>query len=87
MAIFEAYLERENSKYAAGNSMTIADFVFINEIARLEAVKLDLSAYPRIKKYYTLFKKEQPELWDIAKEGHDILILVNQMYTIQNSKL
>ncbi|XP_055906913.1 glutathione S-transferase 1-1 [Eupeodes corollae] len=69
LKVFQIYLERLNSKYAAGDKLTVADFVLITSTMCLEAIGLDISGYPLVLEWYEMFKKEQPELWEIAKAG------------------
>lgn len=35
----------------------------------LEVIDFDLSPYPLVKKWYSTFKSENPELWAIAESG------------------
>ncbi|XP_055908266.1 glutathione S-transferase 1-1-like [Eupeodes corollae] len=67
--VFEIYLERANTKYAAGDKLTVADFALIASTLCLESAKFDLSAYPLIKKWYETFKQEYPELWEVGNVG------------------
>jgi len=67
--VFETYLKRGGSKYAAGEHVTIADFALVSSTMCLEAVAFDLSPYPLVAKWYETFKEEQPKLWKIAKKG------------------
>ncbi|XP_033327067.1 GST-containing FLYWCH zinc-finger protein [Megalopta genalis] len=66
---FETYLKRENSEYAAGNTLTIADFPLITATLCLEAIDFKLDQWPRIQKWYNNFKIKHPELWKIAETG------------------
>ncbi|CAH1635569.1 unnamed protein product [Spodoptera littoralis] len=67
--LFETYLERENTSYAAANHLTIADFPLINATMAMEVTDFDFSKYKRITKWYNDFKKNQPKLWSITAEG------------------
>lgn len=69
LAVFETYLQRLGTKYAAGNHVTIADFALVSATLCLEAIGFDLTPYPLIIKWYELFKNENKELWDIANGG------------------
>ncbi|XP_003736860.1 glutathione S-transferase 1-1 isoform X2 [Drosophila pseudoobscura] len=69
LEVFETYLERLGSKYAAGDDVTIADFALISATICLEAIDFDLSPYPLVNKWYTNFKEEYPQLWEIANSG------------------
>ncbi|XP_031833176.2 GST-containing FLYWCH zinc-finger protein [Nomia melanderi] len=66
---FETYLKRENSEYAAGNTLTIADFPLITATMCLEAIDFKLDEWPLIQKWYANFKQKHPELWEIAEKG------------------
>ncbi|XP_050453858.1 glutathione S-transferase 1 [Cataglyphis hispanica] len=67
--IFNTYLQRENSAYAAGNDLTIADFPLITATMCLEAIDFKLDAWPYVAKWYENFKREHPDLWEIAAGG------------------
>jgi glutathione S-transferase len=67
--IFNTYLQRENSVYAAGNDLTIADFPLITATMCLEAIDFKLDAWPYVAKWYENFKREHPDLWEIAAGG------------------
>ncbi|KAH8369183.1 hypothetical protein KR009_003624 [Drosophila setifemur] len=67
--VFETYLERSGTKYAAGDTLTIADFALISATLCLEAIEFDLLQYPLVYKWYSTFKQEYPELWEIANSG------------------
>ncbi|SPP86436.1 uncharacterized protein LOC117588487 [Drosophila guanche] len=69
LEVFETYLERLGSKYAAGDDVTIADFSLISATICLEAIDFDLSPYPLVNKWYNNFKEEYPQLWEIANSG------------------
>ncbi|KAF5298681.1 hypothetical protein FQR65_LT09661 [Abscondita terminalis] len=66
---FNEYLKRLGTKYAAGDHVTIADFQLVSATMCLEAINFDLSDYPLVKKWYSTFKSEYPELWAIASSG------------------
>ena len=67
--VFNTYLQREDSEYAAGNTLTIADFPLITATMCLEAIDFKLSAWPYVEKWYDNFKGKHPELWEIAAGG------------------
>ncbi|XP_023295551.2 uncharacterized protein LOC111678435 isoform X1 [Lucilia cuprina] len=69
LAVFETYLERLGTKYAAGNHLTIADFALVSATLCLEAISFDFSGYPLVTKWYNTFKTEYPEIWSIANGG------------------
>ncbi|XP_055679031.1 glutathione S-transferase 1-like [Lutzomyia longipalpis] len=47
----------EGQKYAAGDSLTIADFALVATIATFDAFKFDLSKYPNVVQWYEMCKK------------------------------
>ncbi|XP_034948701.1 glutathione S-transferase 1 [Chelonus insularis] len=67
--VFETYLTRTNYSYAAADFLTIADFQLITATMCLEAINFPLSSWPKIEKWYQSFKKNHPELWEIAEGG------------------
>ncbi|KAH8344065.1 hypothetical protein KR084_003868 [Drosophila pseudotakahashii] len=69
LEVFETYLERLGTKYAAGDNITIADFALISATLCLEAIHFDLQQYPLVNKWYETFKEEYPQLWEIANSG------------------
>ncbi|XP_050332862.1 uncharacterized protein LOC126761025 isoform X1 [Bactrocera neohumeralis] len=69
LSVFEIYLRDGNTKYAAADFLTIADFGLVSATLCLEAINFDLSPYPLIQKWYETFKLENPELWKIANGG------------------
>lgn len=74
LAAFEKYLETSKTKYAASNNLTIADFPLIGATLCLEAINFKLDQYPLIKKWYSTFKTEYPQLWAIAVPGMNEII-------------
>ncbi|XP_052748494.1 glutathione S-transferase 1-1 [Galleria mellonella] len=73
MDVFETYLERLGTSYAAANHVTIADFPLINSTMTLEAIDFDISKYKRINKWYNDFKQNYPDLWKISEEAMKII--------------
>nr|QLI62203.1 glutathione S-transferase 7 [Streltzoviella insularis] len=67
--VFNTYLERLGTKYAAADHLTIADFPLINSTMTLEAIGFDFSKYAKIHKWYDDFKKNHPNLWKISDEA------------------
>lgn len=65
---FEAYLKWNNTKYVAGNHVTLGDFSLISATICLEGIKFDLSGWPKVKQWYENFKTEQKEFWPICQE-------------------
>lgn len=67
--VFETYLKKEKTKYAAGDSLTIADFPLVTATMCLEAIEFQLGPWPCVEKWYKNFKQQHPELWEIAAGG------------------
>lgn len=67
--IFNTYLQRENSEFAAGDDLTIADFPLITATMCLEAIDFKLDTWPCVVKWYENFKRKYPDLWEIAADG------------------
>ncbi|TDG52474.1 hypothetical protein AWZ03_001304 [Drosophila navojoa] len=72
--VFETYLQRLGTKYAASENVTIADFALVSSTLCLEAIDFDFSPYPLVRKWYSTFKEEYPELWQIADSGMQEII-------------
>lgn len=53
LGLFETYLERENTSYAAANHLTIADFPLINATMAMEVTDFDFSKYKRVGNHIT----------------------------------
>lgn len=68
LSTFETYLKQYNTKYAAGDHVTLGDFALISGTICLEGIGFDLSEWPVVKKWYENFKTEQPQFWAIAEE-------------------
>lgn len=64
---FEEYLRRTNTKYVAGDNMTIADISLISGTLPLQGIGYKFDHYPLVTKWYKTFKVENPELWAIAQ--------------------
>lgn len=58
------------------DNLTIADLQFIGGTMCLEAIAFDFSSYSHLTKWYNTFKRDNPELWKIADEAKEILIMV-----------
>ncbi|KAH8376365.1 hypothetical protein KR200_008896 [Drosophila serrata] len=69
LEVFETYLQRLGTKYAAGDNVTIADFALVSATLCLEAIHFDLTQYPLVARWYATFKEEFPQLWEIANSG------------------
>nr|WGO51748.1 glutathione S-transferase unclassified 1 [Ectropis grisescens] len=67
--VFNTYLTRQGTAYAAGDQLTIADFQLINTNMTLEAIGFDFSKYTKVQQWYENFKKNHPELWKISAEA------------------
>nr|CAH7760427.1 unnamed protein product [Callosobruchus chinensis] len=66
---FNSHLTRLGSKYVAGDHITIADFQLMATTVCLEAINFDLDGYPSIKRWYDVYKVENPKLWKILEHG------------------
>ncbi|XP_072929344.1 glutathione S-transferase 1-1 [Epargyreus clarus] len=67
--VFETYLKRLGTRYAAADHLTIADFQLVNTNMTLEAIGFDFSKYTRIQKWYNDFKQNYPKLWKISEDA------------------
>ncbi|XP_017885719.1 glutathione S-transferase 1-1-like [Ceratina calcarata] len=77
LEVFNTYLKRENTEYAAGNTLTIADFPLITATMCLEAIDFKLNPWPYVEKWYNNFKRKHPDLWEIAEDGMKVLIYLS----------
>lgn len=68
---FETYLKTTNTKYVAGDTMTIADIALAAGTLPLEATGYKFDHYPLVTKWYATFKAEHPSLWEIGQAGVD----------------
>lgn len=64
---FETYLKTTNTKYAAGNNLTIADIALAAGTFPLEAIGYKFDHYPLVSKWYATFKDENPQLWEVGQ--------------------
>lgn len=64
---FETYLKRTSTKYAAGNTMTIADVALAAGTCPLEAIGYKFDHYPLVTKWYATFKAENPQVWEVGQ--------------------
>lgn len=69
LATFEKYLTTSKTKYAAADTLTLADFALASATLCLEGIDFSLNEYPLIKKWYETFKTEYPNLWAIGAGG------------------
>lgn len=76
---FETYLKTTNTKYAAGDNLTIADIALVSGTVPLEAIGYKFDHYPLVTKWYATFKTENPELWEIGQ------INVNELANFENN--
>ncbi|XP_069700591.1 glutathione S-transferase 1-1 isoform X2 [Periplaneta americana] len=67
--VFNTILERQGTKYAAGDQVTIADFALVSATLCLEAIGFGLESYPRVSQWYSNFKKDFPALWAEVEPG------------------
>lgn len=65
--VFETYLKRSNTKYVAGNVLTIADIALAAGTFPLEGTGYKFDHYPLVTKWYNTFKTENPELWEVGQ--------------------
>lgn len=49
--------------------VTIADFQLVTATMCLEAINFSISQYPYVERWYTTYKKENPQLWAIVDGG------------------
>lgn len=68
---FETYLTTTNTKYAAGDNLTIADVALVAGTLPLEGIGYKFDHYPLVSAWYKTFKTENPALWAIAQTGVD----------------
>uniref|UniRef100_A0A1B6I8X6 GST C-terminal domain-containing protein n=1 Tax=Homalodisca liturata TaxID=320908 RepID=A0A1B6I8X6_9HEMI len=73
LSSFDKILEKQNSKFSAGDNLTIADFALVAATLSLEAIDFSFSDYKHVTKWYNTFKQECPELWSVAEEGMNVL--------------
>jgi glutathione S-transferase len=69
--VLEEYFKRLGKKYVASDDVTIADISLACSMTVLEAVKFDFSQYPLVMKWYSTFKKENPEMWVYPQKASD----------------
>ncbi|XP_063243439.1 glutathione S-transferase 1 [Bacillus rossius redtenbacheri] len=69
LSVFNTILERNATKFAAGDEMTIADLALVAATMCLEAINFDVSPYPRVARWYADFKGDFPSLWRVAERG------------------
>lgn len=69
LSVFDTYLKRSGTKYAAADNLTIADFPLVSATMCLEAINYDFSKYTEVVRWYNTFKKENPDLWTITEVG------------------
>ncbi|XP_070497006.1 glutathione S-transferase 1-1-like [Chironomus tepperi] len=62
----------ENSAYAAGDKLTIADFALAVTVSVCELTGYDLNKYVNISRWYEAMKLELPG-WNINEEGLNVL--------------
>lgn len=70
---FETYLKTTNTKYAAGDNLTIADLALVAGTLPLEAIGYKFDHYPLVTKWYKTFKTENPTLWEVGQINVDQL--------------
>jgi glutathione S-transferase len=61
LAEFETTFKRQNTKYIAGNTLTLADLAIVATISHISAVtQMDLSMYPTVLQWWDMLQKELP---------------------------
>lgn len=65
--VFETYLKTANTKYAAGDNLTLADIALASGTFPLEAIGYKFDHYPLVTKWYATFKAENPQLWEVGQ--------------------
>uniref|UniRef100_A0A1L8E4W2 glutathione transferase n=1 Tax=Nyssomyia neivai TaxID=330878 RepID=A0A1L8E4W2_9DIPT len=60
----------EGQKYAAGDSLTIADLALVATVATMDSFKFDLSKYPNVVQWFEMCKKTIPG-YEINQKGAD----------------
>jgi len=73
LKVFNDMLERQNTKFAASENLTIADNILVGSIQTLEAIRYDLSPYPRVEEWYNNFKEQHSELWGEIQRGMEYM--------------
>lgn len=71
LSVFETYLSTTNTKYAAGDNLTIADMALMSTTLVLEACEIEFDNFPLVTTWYGTFKDENPDLWEIVQAGID----------------
>ncbi|XP_012251097.1 glutathione S-transferase 1-1-like [Athalia rosae] len=67
LELFDKFLE--GRKYAAADTLTIADLALVVTVSNFEAVDYDLSNYKNVTKWFALIKSEAPKYQEINGEG------------------
>nr|AHC08059.1 delta glutathione S-transferase [Locusta migratoria] len=65
--VLNTILERQGTKFAAGEHMTLADLSLVAATMCLEAVEFDLTPWARVQRWYADFKQAAPRLWAVAE--------------------
>jgi len=71
--IFNEFLDRQGTAFAAADHLTLADPPLIMATVVLDAVGFDLTPYPKVSAWYEHFQKACPHLWGVAQEGKDAM--------------
>ncbi|XP_068990128.1 glutathione S-transferase 1 isoform X2 [Neodiprion pinetum] len=69
LSTFDTYLKRSKTTYAAGNTLTIADFPLVTATMCLEAIGYSLSTWSFVESWYNNYKTKHQDLWDIVEGG------------------
>lgn len=65
--VFETYLKKTNTKYVAGDVLTIADIALAASTFPLEGTGYRFDHYPLVTKWYNTFKTENPDVWEVGQ--------------------
>lgn len=69
--VFETYLKTGNTKYVAGDNLTIADIALISGTLPLEGIGYKFDHFVLVTNWYNMFKREHPDLWAVARADVD----------------
>lgn len=75
--VLETYLSKTNTKYVAGDELTIADIALAASTLSLEATEIEFDSYPLVTTWYETFKSENPKIWEVGQVGVDA---INEIY-------
>ena len=73
--VLEEHFKHLGKKYVAGADVTIADISLACSMTVLEVVKFDFLKYPLVMEWYSVFKKENPEMWNYPQKVNYTTVL------------